>query len=201
MAWLDDLCISCLYNLSGSCGEREIWDRRGERKCSLSQILVRNWYVVFNHFDLQRVVLFRKTVLKDKEVLGVLESTRVSPQSTLITVHRSRLIEVNLCSDSSIVFSVIESCLLFFLFSWFIPGVGHLLGFYHSTWLSFSTMLILYKFSVIYQSRLWRFRLSAVNQFLLRVIFLVFLVYSAKKWLSSYHKNTLAFENSACRVL
>lgn len=41
----------------------------------------------------ERVVLFRKTVLKDKEVLGVLESTRVSPQSTLITVHRSRLIE------------------------------------------------------------------------------------------------------------
>ena len=38
--------------------------------------------------------MFRKIVLKDKETLGILESTRTSPQSTLISVHRSRIIEV-----------------------------------------------------------------------------------------------------------
>jgi len=38
--------------------------------------------------------VFRKIVLKDKEALGILESSRTSPQSTLISVHRSRIIEV-----------------------------------------------------------------------------------------------------------
>ena len=42
----------------------------------------------------QRVKIFRKNVLKEKEVLGLLESMSTSPQSTLITVHRSRIVEV-----------------------------------------------------------------------------------------------------------
>ena len=42
----------------------------------------------------QRVVLFRKNVMKEKEVLGLTESMCASPQSTLITVHRSRIVEV-----------------------------------------------------------------------------------------------------------
>lgn len=80
--------------ISGSCGEKKL-----ESNSRMQMFIVANSgkklvYVIYNIFDLQRVVLFRKTVLKDKEVLGVLESTRVSPQSTLITVHRSRLIEV-----------------------------------------------------------------------------------------------------------
>ena len=42
----------------------------------------------------QRVVLFRKNVMKEKEALGLTESVCASPQSTLITVHRSRIVEV-----------------------------------------------------------------------------------------------------------
>jgi len=38
--------------------------------------------------------VFRKIVMKDKETLGILESSRTSPQSMLISVHRSRIIEV-----------------------------------------------------------------------------------------------------------
>ncbi|KAK2156726.1 hypothetical protein LSH36_206g00029 [Paralvinella palmiformis] len=41
----------------------------------------------------ERVILFRRNVTREKEVLGLLESACVSPQSTLITVHRSRIIE------------------------------------------------------------------------------------------------------------
>lgn len=41
----------------------------------------------------ERVVLFRKSVLKEKEALGLTESVCASPQSTLITVHRSRIVE------------------------------------------------------------------------------------------------------------
>ena len=33
--------------------------------------------------------------MKEKEVLGLLESVSTSPQSTLITVHRSRIVEVS----------------------------------------------------------------------------------------------------------
>ena len=42
----------------------------------------------------QRVVLVRKNVMKEKEALGLTESVCASPQSTLITVHRSRIVEV-----------------------------------------------------------------------------------------------------------
>ncbi|KAH9492187.1 Ubiquitin-protein ligase E3B [Bulinus truncatus] len=41
----------------------------------------------------ERVVIFRKNVMKEKELLGLTESTCTSPQSTLITVHRSRIVE------------------------------------------------------------------------------------------------------------
>ncbi|KAK6968619.1 ubiquitin-protein ligase E3B [Biomphalaria glabrata] len=41
----------------------------------------------------ERVVIFRKNVMKEKDMLGLTESTCTSPQSTLITVHRSRIVE------------------------------------------------------------------------------------------------------------
>ncbi|KAL5016325.1 hypothetical protein ScPMuIL_005914 [Solemya velum] len=41
----------------------------------------------------ERVKLFRKNVEKEKDVLGLTESVCASPQSTLITVHRSRIVE------------------------------------------------------------------------------------------------------------
>ncbi|XP_055959426.1 ubiquitin-protein ligase E3B [Patella vulgata] len=40
-----------------------------------------------------RVVLFRKYIAKERDVLGITESVCASPQSTLITVHRSRIVE------------------------------------------------------------------------------------------------------------
>ncbi|ESO98574.1 hypothetical protein LOTGIDRAFT_201597 [Lottia gigantea] len=40
-----------------------------------------------------RVILFRKYISKEKDVLGITESVCASPQSTLITVHRSRIVE------------------------------------------------------------------------------------------------------------
>lgn len=41
----------------------------------------------------ERVLLFRKHVANEKSILGLAESTCASPKSTLITVHRSRLVE------------------------------------------------------------------------------------------------------------
>jgi ubiquitin-protein ligase E3 B len=42
----------------------------------------------------ERVVLFRKKVQKEKSQLGILENdSSSSPASTLITVHRSRIVE------------------------------------------------------------------------------------------------------------
>ncbi|XP_014785402.1 ubiquitin-protein ligase E3B isoform X2 [Octopus bimaculoides] len=41
----------------------------------------------------ERVVLFRKYVMKEKDFLGLTESVCTSPQSTLITIHRSRIVE------------------------------------------------------------------------------------------------------------
>ncbi|XP_023931674.1 ubiquitin-protein ligase E3B-like, partial [Lingula anatina] len=41
----------------------------------------------------ERVILFRKNVQKEKEVLGLTESVCASPTSTLVTVHRARIIE------------------------------------------------------------------------------------------------------------
>jgi len=41
----------------------------------------------------ERVVLFRKKVHAEKAALGILESDSASPQSTLISVHRNRIVE------------------------------------------------------------------------------------------------------------
>ncbi|XP_060602901.1 ubiquitin-protein ligase E3B-like [Ruditapes philippinarum] len=41
----------------------------------------------------ERVKIFRKSVQKEREVLGLCESVSATPQSTLITVHRSRIVE------------------------------------------------------------------------------------------------------------
>ena len=41
----------------------------------------------------ERVILFRKRVQREKMSLGILESETASPQSTLITVHRNRIVE------------------------------------------------------------------------------------------------------------
>ena len=48
----------------------------------------------FSYF--QRVKLFRRNVVKEKEAMGLTESACTSPQSTLISVHRSRIVEVNI---------------------------------------------------------------------------------------------------------
>lgn len=41
----------------------------------------------------ERVKLFRRNVAKEKEAMGLTESACTSPQSTLISVHRSRIVE------------------------------------------------------------------------------------------------------------
>lgn len=41
----------------------------------------------------ERVLLFRKYISNEKAVLGLTESACASPQSTLVTVHRSRIVE------------------------------------------------------------------------------------------------------------
>jgi len=41
----------------------------------------------------ERVLLFRKKVNSEKAALGILESDSASPQSTLISVHRNRIVE------------------------------------------------------------------------------------------------------------
>ncbi|XP_041348845.1 ubiquitin-protein ligase E3B-like [Gigantopelta aegis] len=41
----------------------------------------------------ERVVLFRKYVAKERDALGLTEAACTSPQSTLISIHRSRIVE------------------------------------------------------------------------------------------------------------
>lgn len=41
----------------------------------------------------ERIVLFRRNVNNEKTILGLTESACASPQSTSITVHRSRIVE------------------------------------------------------------------------------------------------------------
>ena len=55
--------------------------------------------------------MFRKIVMKDKETLGILESSRTSPQSMLISVHRSRIIEVICTALYTLHSSNISLCL------------------------------------------------------------------------------------------
>lgn len=56
-----------------------------------AQILMQKVPHIIPHKE--RVVLFRKNVNNEKTVLGLTESACASPQSTLITVHRSRIVE------------------------------------------------------------------------------------------------------------
>ena len=53
------------------------------------------------------MILFRKNIAKEKEVLGVTESVCASPHSTLITVHRPRLIEVSMTQFAPLVYYII----------------------------------------------------------------------------------------------
>ncbi|XP_018332140.1 ubiquitin-protein ligase E3B isoform X2 [Agrilus planipennis] len=55
------------------------------------QILLQTMPHIIPHED--RVRLFRKYIINEKTVLGLTESACASPQSTLITVHRSRIVE------------------------------------------------------------------------------------------------------------
>ncbi|CAH0555010.1 unnamed protein product [Brassicogethes aeneus] len=55
------------------------------------QLLLQSMPHVIPHED--RVRLFRKYITNEKTVLGLTESACASPQSTLITVHRSRIVE------------------------------------------------------------------------------------------------------------
>ncbi|KAL1132531.1 hypothetical protein AAG570_010486 [Ranatra chinensis] len=56
-----------------------------------TQLLLAKMPHVIPHSE--RVQLFRKYVANEKTVLGLTESACASPQSTLITVHRSRIVE------------------------------------------------------------------------------------------------------------
>lgn len=55
------------------------------------QLLMQTMPHIIPHED--RVRLFRKYITNEKTVLGLTESACASPQSTLITVHRSRIVE------------------------------------------------------------------------------------------------------------
>ncbi|KAF5298208.1 hypothetical protein FQA39_LY02632 [Lamprigera yunnana] len=55
------------------------------------QLLLQTMPHIIPHED--RVRLFRKYIMNEKTVLGLTESACASPQSTLITVHRSRIVE------------------------------------------------------------------------------------------------------------
>ncbi|XP_074641839.1 ubiquitin-protein ligase E3B-like [Tubulanus polymorphus] len=62
-----------------------------ERKRRTAQFLMQKMPFIIPHKE--RVILFRKYVAKEKEVMGITESACASPQSTLIMIHRNRLIE------------------------------------------------------------------------------------------------------------
>ncbi|XP_042898295.1 ubiquitin-protein ligase E3B [Parasteatoda tepidariorum] len=62
-----------------------------EKGKKAAQVLMQKVPHIIPHKE--RVVLFRKYVNNEKEVLGLTESACASPQSTLITVHRSRIVE------------------------------------------------------------------------------------------------------------
>lgn len=64
-------------------------DLENGKKCA--QLLMQKVPHIIPHKE--RVVLFRKYVNNEKTVLGLTESACASPQSTLITVHRSRIVE------------------------------------------------------------------------------------------------------------
>ncbi|UYV76096.1 UBE3B [Cordylochernes scorpioides] len=62
-----------------------------EKGKKTAQLLMQKMPHIIPHKE--RVVLFRKYVSNEKAVLGLTESACASPQSTLVTIHRSRLVE------------------------------------------------------------------------------------------------------------
>lgn len=62
-----------------------------EKGKKVSQVLLQKMPHIIPHEE--RVQLFRRYVANEKTVLGLTESACVSPQSTLITVHRCRIVE------------------------------------------------------------------------------------------------------------
>ncbi|XP_064648502.1 ubiquitin-protein ligase E3B-like isoform X2 [Lineus longissimus] len=62
-----------------------------ERGKKAAQFLLQKTPHIIPHKE--RVILFRKNVTKEKDVLGLTESACSSPQSTLIMIHRARIIE------------------------------------------------------------------------------------------------------------
>ncbi|XP_067010981.1 ubiquitin-protein ligase E3B isoform X2 [Anabrus simplex] len=62
-----------------------------EKGKKTTQVLLQKMPHIIPHDE--RVQLFRKYVANEKVVLGLTESACASPQSTLITVHRSRIVE------------------------------------------------------------------------------------------------------------
>ncbi|GIY67610.1 ubiquitin-protein ligase E3B [Caerostris darwini] len=62
-----------------------------EKGKKAAQVLMQKVPHIIPHKE--RVVLFRKYVMNEKEILGLTESACLTPQSTLITVHRSRIVE------------------------------------------------------------------------------------------------------------
>ncbi|KAK2710457.1 hypothetical protein QYM36_011849 [Artemia franciscana] len=62
-----------------------------ERNKRHAQTLIQKMPHVIPHAD--RVILFRYYVVKEKTFLGLTETSSVAPQSTLVTIRRSRLIE------------------------------------------------------------------------------------------------------------
>lgn len=62
-----------------------------ERGKRFTHVLLQKMPHIIPHEE--RVRLFRKYVLNEKTVLGLTESACASPQSTLITIHRNRIVE------------------------------------------------------------------------------------------------------------
>ncbi|KAI0213900.1 Ubiquitin-protein ligase E3B [Lamellibrachia satsuma] len=62
-----------------------------DRGKKAAQFLLQRVPHIIPHRD--RVILFRSYVMKEKVALGLTESMSATPQSTLITVHRSRIVE------------------------------------------------------------------------------------------------------------
>lgn len=53
-----------------------------------------NLFQIFTTLSFQRVLLFRNIVTKEKENLGLVETSSASPHVTHITIRRSRMLEV-----------------------------------------------------------------------------------------------------------
>jgi len=62
-----------------------------ERGRSVAKLVISKMPHIIPHQE--RVLLFRKKVHTEKTALGILESDSASPQSTLISVHRNRIVE------------------------------------------------------------------------------------------------------------